>query len=87
MIQDSDDKTINSLNRQYALLLLQKIRFHNSNGTILSRFFTTIPTTITSIIIDIDYNISLSKEFTAINTYNATAIIVASISGSDCKMK
>lgn len=61
MIQDSDDKTINSLNRQYALLLLQKIRFHNSNGTILSRFFTTIPTTITSIIIDIDYNISISS--------------------------
>ena len=58
---DSDEQKINPLNRQYALLLLQKIIFHNSNGTVLSKFFTTKPVTVKSLIIDTDYSVSISS--------------------------
>lgn len=57
---DADEITINSINRQYALFLLNKTRFHVANGNLLSDFFTTIPTSIKSVPLEIDYSSSIS---------------------------
>ena len=57
---DSEDLIINSINRQYALFLLNKINFHITNGSLLSKFFTSIPTSIKSIPLEIDYSPSIS---------------------------